>query len=1142
MAPTNPDAATKTPAPAPQAVNGRQLADLFERALDAAAPGPLASLIRSQKGLEEGYAALRSGQMTDCRSLVAKTLAAAEKAGVQRPGEGLAELGQGLLYSFRERYETRPPASWSLWSLFANLGDPGWPQRPARNPEAAENAPPFYLPLKRNPLFRNQYVALELIGEYFDAAALENNEHAPYNTRHVYLAGPPGIGKTAVAAEYAHLGRGLYPGGVYWLQVDVQLTQHFKNLADLLGLELDADISEQRLKNRVLGALNSLPSKLVILDGLPDVGSLDIFKLSNADILVTTGMDIASRVDPVVWLEPPREDEALGVLLAYAGQEGAALDQEDQEALYALGLGGDFRLVNMELLGRLAWGRDLAAFAGEFEEALAALPDSVHPYLRPGAAGLLMARARFSQQALTSLVGVCCFMDPKYLYLNYLAICMEKDEAEVEAWLNELAELGLVKLRAPGIYTMEDTLQEAAMALGWGDGKAAIVAGMLESRIHWVVHQSIRGRGIKLLPHLLKLSSLDEEALTRGGLAQKNFLSLETLKGMADFLRIRGFYSPAEVLFKSWLRQVKTGRGETHPDYAAVLANLGAALRSQQKIPEAKAAYRRLLNLTEATVGRRHPQYAAYLNNLATILRWERRYDEAETLLRQALEIDEKTGGKNTLAYGVHLHNLAMVLRRQGRFMECERLLRAVLEITRTLAGEDSALYASALGVLARLMLSFSRFSEAESLFGRAVEICRQTLGTDHPEYAANLNSLAVAIYGQGRYDEALEVSRQVLGIFEKSLAEANPDYAMILSNLGRVIGQDHEKKDLVEVALQVLKIDENALSSLSHEEYALALANLAQVLNFHGMHQEAGEILRKVLEIEERTLGAEHYKYAKHTADLAMVLFAQGLYTQAEETARQAIHIEEKNVGEHHPRYGMLLNTLAKILTAKGYYAEAEVLYCRAMKIIDNTVGQLHPGYATCLSNLGMVYRAQGRLAEAEEVCRRALEIDHQTIGASHAEHATTLNNLALILHDLERHAEAEELFRQVLEIKARTSGEDSPEYANCLNNLALVLHQRGRYAEAEGLYDRALAIDLLTLTANHPQYATHLSNLGGALFKLDKSRQAEEALRRALEISQRALGPKHPQTKKIKENLTRFLKLGNRSPDPPAFWPTKA
>jgi len=180
-----------------------------------------------------------------------------------------------------------------------------------------------------------------------------------------------------------------------------------------------------------------------------------------------------------------------------------------------------------------------------------------------------------------------------------------------------------------------------------------------------------------------------------------------------------------------------------HAD-AAILSDLGVALRSQQRFSEAEAAYREALRLDPTSI---HA-----LGNLGNVLLDMHRSHEAEAELRRALHLAPNRPWL--------LHSLALALLAQGAVQGAEIVLRQALAVD-----PEST---DAHETLAILLAQNGR--PVESAAHHRAALANQT------QRHRVLSNLATALQVQGRHQEAIDACRQ-------ALAE-RPDYATAHSNL----------------------------------------------------------------------------------------------------------------------------------------------------------------------------------------------------------------------------------------------------------------------------------------------------------------------------------------------------------------------
>ena len=738
---------------------------------------------------------------------------------------------------------------------FMHLGSSGGQTEPT---DAKPSPPLFYVPHEHNDLLHDYAGYVNEIAEI-----LAKNKQATVDQAKASVVGHGGIGKTAMAIEYAYRFRKAYEGGVFWFQADQGLSQALGNIGKKFGWVGDEDKDEQIIIKKVMDRLSSLGPVLMVVDNLEDPAVLKELVLPQAHVLVTTRRKNVGGKR--VSLELPGEQDAMRIFLGYANKTWEELSEEERGAATSIVERVGLLPVALEIMGKNACNasmidlaRDLTQIIGEqaYLEAkgetatiAAALAVTSHKYSHPRAKDALLHLS---------------YLFPEELDQEILAKVMEIEPAEAQKMLSSLAEFSVVQPKPGGGYAMHRLVQEAARLDDEGQKVGERVVDALDDIIIAISEAGNYQAGYALIPHLMHVAELSAPESGLDALP-----NIYTLNRLAEFLWQSGRHQTSDGILEKVQARIATVKGKAHPDYATLLNNRATQLRAQGKYTEAEKLCRQAMEIDEKTIGKQHPNYAKQLNNLAGVLRVQGKYPEAEELYRQAMEIDEKTIGKEHPSYAISLSNLAVVLKAQGKYAEAETLYRQALEIDEKTIGKEHPEYAKHLNNLAGVLRAQGKYSKAETLYRQALEIDERTIGKGHPGYAIDLNNLAGVLEEQGKYPEAEELYRQALDIDEKTIGKGHPDYAIDLNNL-------------------------------------------AGVLRAQGKYPEAEKLYRQAMDIDEKTIGKEHPEYAKRLNNLAGVLEDQGKYPEAEKLYRQAMEIDEKTIGKEHPDYATRLNNLA--------------------------------------------------------------------------------------------------------------------------------------------------------------------------------------------------------------------------------------
>ncbi len=225
-------------------------------------------------------------------------------------------------------------------------------------------------------------------------------------------------------------------------------------------------------------------------------------------------------------------------------------------------------------------------------------------------------------------------------------------------------------------------------------------------------------------------------------------------------------WTRAEPLMRRVLDIDKATFGPEHPNVATALSNLAQLLKATNRLEEAEKLMRRALAIYEAAPRPKHPDVAMGLNNLAVLLYTTNRLEEAEKLMRRALDITEVAYGPEHPEVATCLNNLAQLLQATNRLVEAEKLMLQALAIDEGTYGSKHPKVVIDLNNLAQLLQKTNRLAEAEKLMLQALAIDEGTYGSEHPNVAIRLNNLALLLYVTNRLAEAEPLMRRSVFIY----------------------------------------------------------------------------------------------------------------------------------------------------------------------------------------------------------------------------------------------------------------------------------------------------------------------------------------------------------------------------------------
>jgi tetratricopeptide (TPR) repeat protein len=741
------------------------------------------------------------------------------------------------------------------------------------------------LPFRRNPDFigREQELA-EL------AARLGRGAAAVTQT----LLGAGGVGKTALAVEYAYRYRSQFDA-VWWIRAEqpATLVGDYADLAAALGL-LEGDQPDQQLAARAVRRwLEGHDRWLLVLDnaeaaetptGLspPLARLVDLIpQVLHGQVLVTSRDASWEEHAGLAELEVFTPGEAVAFLLARTGSTERATAGEISELLGFLPLaveqaGAYVRQTRLSLhdyLNRLRQYPALTMTRGRPRDRDPA--DTVATTWQ-----LSMERVRPTPGAV-ALLEVCAFLGPEEIPRELFSQQLNPPTADLEVLAEDpfalddavgaLRRFGLVKADAQTLSVhrlVQQVVRDQVDPEQHRRRATAALRLILAAFPTQHTNPDAWPTYARLLPHVLAVTG----AAQRLGIEPDSAAWLLNQAGL--YLWQRADHTQAGSLHQRALAIRETRLGSHHPDTAETLNNLAAVLRAQGDLAGARPLLVRALAVREACLGADHPDTAETLNNLGLVMRGQGDSAGARGRFERALAIRERQLGADHPDTAWSLGNLAKVLQDQGDLDGARRLQQRAMTIREHRLGADHPDTAWSLGSLGEILRRLGDLTTARHLLERAVAIRETRLGPEHPATAYSLNNLAAVLRDQGDLDEARRLHERALTIWQTRLGPEHPYTAGSLNGLGVVLRAQGDLATARHLLERAVAIREAHLGS-EHRHTVTSLSHLADVLRDQGDLDGARSLHERALAIRERRLGPNHPDTVTSRRNLAAVIAA---------------------------------------------------------------------------------------------------------------------------------------------------------------------------------------------------------------------------------------------------------------------------
>lgn len=371
----------------------------------------------------------------------------------------------------------------------------------------------------------------------------------------------------------------------------------------------------------------------------------------------------------------------------------------------------------------------------------------------------------------------------------------------------------------------------------------------------------------------------------------------------------------------------------------------------------------------------------------------------AEKWITEALEIRKVEIGENHIDTLYSMNNLAMACYQSGKSRKAVSCQEEVVKRFTKVKGKRNTETLAAMNLLVKYYLDVSKWTKAEKLSTWVVEVSESLEDEDPVETLDRKMTLVLVQRSMGKYElaqslaesvleEKFNLQKQILSVREKDgEGERQEEFVDLFDVVDseRTLALIHRDQGQLDKAAEYMERVVETTKQSHGEQHPRTLRcqiEMALIFEEQGKLTEAECLGLQVTGKLAQTLSKEHPDTLASWSNLVLVYEKLGKLEDAEGDGEIVVETSEKVFGKDSRQTLHSKGNLASVYRNRGKLAKAAALGEEVLKLRESALGKTHPDVLMGITNLALTYQKQGRHSDVRELFQRAAS--PQRVGGS--------------------------------------------------------------------------------------------------------------------------------------------------------------